>query len=288
LTDVNANHIRLAIDIAGFVVSIETIDEIVAKRIENRYQDFLCTEDSPQISIKINIVPDALYIDPKPGQWVIETDFKDERLEYKSYLERGEVDFTTGRGYLDMAPEANIENFLRATIAWLCVKHDAVLLHAAGVIRNGYGYVFFGPSGAGKTTTSRIAARNYDVVSDDLVVIRIENGSGTLYGVPFRGELSDAPRANQNAPLKAILRIRQDTEHYLEAMPRVIAVADLVASSPFVVRELSLSDMLVAVCDNIARAVPVMSLHFKRDDGYWKVIDEHFDDVPKTASTNGG
>lgn len=288
MTDDRSNLFRLAIDIAGFVVSLEIIDESVAKRIETRYQDFLCTDDSPQLSIKINIVPDALYIEPKPGQWVIETDFKDERLEYQSYLERGEVDFASKSGYLDMAPEANIENFLRAVIAWLCVKNDAVLLHAAGVIRDGFGYVFFGPSGAGKTTTSRIAAKDYDVVSDDLVVIRIENGYGTLYGVPFRGELSDAPRANQNAPLKAIFRIRQDTEHFLEPIPRVMAIADLVASSPFVVRELSLSDMLVNVCDSITKSVPVMALHFKRDDGYWKVIDEHFDDVPKTASANGG
>jgi hypothetical protein len=161
-----------------------------------------------------------------------------------------------------------------------------VLLHAAGVVRNGFGYVFFGPSGAGKTTTSRIAARSFDVVSDDLVVIRIENGSGTLYGVPFRGEMSDAPRANQKAPLKGIFRLRQDTEHYIEPMSRVTAVASLAASSPFIVRELSLSDLLVDICEVIVRSVPVMALHFKRDDGYWKVIDEHFEDVPKTTSTN--
>jgi hypothetical protein len=179
-----------------------------------------------------------------------------------------------------MAPEANIENFLRTVIAWLSIKNKAVLLHAAGVIRNGLGYVFFGPSGAGKTTTSRIAARSSDVVSDDLVIIRLENGIGRLYGVPFRGELSEAPRANQNAPIQAIFRLRQDTDHYIERISPVKAIADLVASSPFIVQELSLSNLLIDVCSNISKSVPILTLHFRRDDGFWRVIDEHFENVP--------
>ncbi|MGB3713791.1 MAG: hypothetical protein WA996_05105 [Candidatus Promineifilaceae bacterium] len=288
MTDERTIRKRLTLHIAGFFVLLETDDELVGNRIRSRYQDFLCTEESPHISIEINVIPEALYIEPKPGPWIIEAEFEDDRLTFQSYLERGEVNLVSGRGYLDVAPEANIENFLRAVFAWLCVKNDGVLLHAAGVIRNGLGYVFFGPSGAGKTTASRIAARSSDVVSDDLVVIRIEKGVGILHGVPFRGEMSDVPRANQKAPLKGIFRIRQDTDHFIEPISRVTAVADLVASSPFVVRELSLTDLLVDVCDMIVRSVPVMALHFKRDDGFWKVIDEHFEDVPKTASANGG
>ncbi len=288
MTDERTNRKRLTLNIAGFCVLLETDDELVGNRIRSRYQDFLSTDESPHISIEINVIPEVLYIEPKPGPWIIEAEFEDDRLTFQSYLERGEVDFATGRGYLDMAPEARIENYLRAVFAWLCVKNNAVLLHAAGVIRNGLGYVFFGPSGAGKTTTSRIAARSSDVVSDDLVVIRIENGASILYGVPFRGEMSDAPRANQNAPLQAIFRIRQDTDHFLEPISTVTAVADLVASSPFVVRELSLTDLLVDVCDSVVRSVPVMTLHFKRDDGFWKVIDEHFEDVPKAASADSG
>jgi len=270
----------ITLDIAGFVINLETDETAVGDRIRSRYQDFLSTDDSPNLSIRINVIPEAQYIEPKPGPWIIETKYQENRLIYQSYFERGEIDFSSGFGFLEMAPEASIENYLRAGIAWLCVKSESVLLHSAGVIREGIGYVFFGPSGAGKTTTSRISAKSADVVSDDLVIIRIDDDAINLYGVPFRGEMSDAPRANQNAPLRAIFRLRQDTEHYLEQISPVTAVADLVASSPFVVQEISLSDMLINVCTKIAKSVPVMALHFKRDDGFWKVIDEHFEDVP--------
>jgi hypothetical protein len=182
------------------------------------------------------------------------------------------VNLINGEGYLEMDPTTQVDNFLRTVFAWLCVTNDALLLHSAGVIRDGLGYVFFGPSGAGKTTTSRLASKLGHVVSDDLVIISCDEKNCTLHGVPFKGELSEAPRANQQAPLKGLYRLRQDTSHYLEPISHIKAVADLVAASPFIVREKHLSDQLMKVCSKIAKCVPVQQLHFKRDDGFWKVI----------------
>lgn len=263
---------RILIKIATFVVALDTSDADVAQRLEQRYHDFLASNETPAISVTLKIVPGALYIEPQPGPWVIESSYENDHLVYCSYQERGEVDLIGGEGYLEMAPEAPVDNFLRTVYAWLCVTNDALLLHSAGVIRDGLGYVFFGPSGAGKTTTSRLASRTAHVVSDDLVIIRCNENDCTLYGVPFKGELSEAPRANQQAPLKGLYRLRQDTSHYLEPIPHIKAVADLVAASPFIVREKHLSDQLMKVCSKIVQCVPIQQLHFKRDDGFWKVI----------------
>ena len=263
---------QILIKIATFVVALNTSNSGVAQRLENRYEEFLASNETPQISVTLKIVPGALYIQPKPGPWVIETSYEEERLTYCSYQERGEVDLISGQGYLEMDTMAPVDNFLRTVFAWLCVTNDALLLHSAGVIRDGFGYVFFGPSGAGKTTTSRLASKTAHVVSDDLVIIRCSEGGCTLHGVPFKGELSEAPRANQQAPLKGLYRLRQDTSHYLEPIPHIKAIADLVAASPFVVREKRLSDQLMKVCSKIVQCVPVQQLHFKRDDGFWKVL----------------
>ena len=279
---------QILINIANFVVALNTNDTDVAHRIQGRYHEFLGTDEIPRVSVTLKIVPGALYIKPRPGPWIIESSYTAERLTYCSYQERGEVDLVSGQGYLEMDPTAQVDNFLRTVYAWLCVQNNALLLHSAGVIRDGFGYVFFGPSGAGKTTTSYLASRTAHVVSDDLVIIQCDENGCTLYGVPFKGELSEAPRANQQAPLKGLFRLRQDTAHYLESVPHVKAVADLVAASPFIVRERKLSAQLMSVCSKIARNVPVQQLHFKRDDGFWKVIDEqHSGKVPQTASPDG-
>lgn len=263
---------QILINIAGFVVALHTNDSSVAERLKERYHEFLGSNETPLISVTLKIVPGALYIEPKPGPWIIESSYDDNRLTFCSYQERGEVDLITGQGHLEMDPSTQVDNFLRTVYAWLCVTNDSLLLHSAGVIRDGLGYVFFGPSGAGKTTTSRLASKTAHVVSDDLVIIRCDDDGCTLNGVPFKGELSEAPRANQKAPLKGLYRLRQDTSHYLEPIPHVRAIADLVAASPFIVREKNLSDQLLTVCSKIARCVPVQQLHFKRDDGFWKVL----------------
>lgn len=267
----NFQH-QILVKIAKFVVALNTSDTSVAQRLELRYHEFLGSNETPDISVTLKIVPGALYIEPRPGPWVIDTSYENDRLTFCSYQERGEVDLISGQGYLEMDPSTQVDNFLRTVFAWLCVTNDALLLHSAGVIRDGWGYVFFGPSGSGKTTTSRLASRTAHVVSDDLVIIGCDENGCTLYGVPFKGELSEAPRANQQAPLKGLYRLRQDTSHYLEPIPHVIAIADLVAASPFIVREKRLSDQLMKVCNKITKSVPVQQLHFKRDDGFWKVL----------------
>jgi hypothetical protein len=231
LTDAKQEH-HILINIADFAVCLVTEEEYVAQRIRSRYHEFLGSTETPLITIELKIIPGAIFIEPEPGQFIIEASYEGDHLTYKSYLERGEVDLIEGRGYLEMSPQASVENLLRAVYAWFCIRNDALLLHSAGVIRDGDGYVFFGPSGAGKTTTSRLAARTALVVSDDLVIIRCDESGGTLYGVPFKGQVSDAPRANQKAPIKGIFRLRQDTSHYIEPLSPIKAVADLVWLPP--------------------------------------------------------
>lgn len=278
---------QIIIEIADIAVSITTTDPNVAQRIRHSYRDFLQPNAVPAVTFSVIVKPGAMYIEPHPGNWIIESHYTTERLTYKSYTEYGELNLVTGQGFLEMAPDAYIENYLRVIYAWLCLNTDGLLLHSSGVVRQGVGYVFFGPSGAGKTTTSRLAAREATVLSDDLVIIRKKGEQYYLFGVPFKGELSDAPRANQNAPLKGIFRLRQDARHYIEPMSRVVAVAEMAGSAPFINNVPALNGKLLSTCNRVAKAVPIQQLHFRRDDGFWKVIDEFFTPVSQASLTDG-
>ena len=257
-------------------------------RIRQRYAAFLSAEtDRVDAHITVNVIPGARYIDITPGSWRIETTTQNDIVHFKSYLEQGTLDLARGIGHVNMAPEAHIENYLRVVYAHLSMQQNSLLLHAAGVMRQGKGYVFFGPSGAGKTTTSRLAAASGDVLSDDLVILREHEDGYHLYGVPFKGELSDAPRANQTAKLQGIYRLRQARKHALSALSRITATAELAGAAPFVNNDKALAGTLIEVCNHIARSVPVQTLHFRRDDGFWQVIDEQDTLISKTAPTDG-
>ena len=69
---------------------------------------------------------------------------------------------------MDIASSA-LANFLRVTYALLLIRHGGFLFHSAGMIRNGCGYLFYGHSGSGKTTVSRLSQNHVTLLSDDLV-----------------------------------------------------------------------------------------------------------------------
>ena len=144
------------------------------------------------------------FIPIEPGPWKIETAMDEEgNVHFKSFFEDGWFNLQSSRGELVMRPQGNPENFLRVWYAWRLAEVGAILVHASGLIKNGLGYCFFGASGSGKTTITRLSGGTL-ILSDDLVVVKCGETSKDapviLFGVPFRGELVEGPRINAFAP----------------------------------------------------------------------------------------
>ena len=73
-------------------------------------------------------------------------------------------------------------------------RRDGVILHGCGISIDGRGIVFAGESGAGKSTLSRLWAQKegIEILSDDRVIVRRQNGSFYLYGTPWHGDAAFA------------------------------------------------------------------------------------------------
>ncbi len=78
---------------------------------------------------------------------------------------------------------------LRIVHTLVLARQGGFLLHAASAVRNGKAFVFAGVSGAGKTTLSRLAPADADVLSDEISYVRKEAGGYYAYGTPFAGEV---------------------------------------------------------------------------------------------------
>jgi hypothetical protein len=230
----------------------------------------------PDVQIQAWVEPGDPFIPFRPGPWVVNTSMHGERVEFVSHQEKGWFDLQSRRGELVLRPEGNPENYLRVMYAWRCLDRDALLIHASGMIRNGGGHVFFGPSGSGKTTTANLSTEAI-VLSDDLVILHRERAEGSpavrVYGVPFRGEMIEAGRANASAPLIGLYTLVKDSAHRLVDVDRTQAVARLVACVPFVMAQPENARRALALCEEITRLVRVKGLHFRQDAGFWKVID---------------
>jgi len=265
----------LSILIAGIAAELDLsrLPPETRAGIVSTYAPFAGTNAAVPIHVCVEFAPGAPFIEPEQHrEWQIRTRERAGQVQYTSFYERGWIDLSAGIAYVLLRRAGNLENFLRVLYARECLARGGLLLHASGVIRNGRGYVFFGPSGAGKTTVTRLS-RDETVLSDDLVIVAPHHGCCWVYGVPFRGTMSEAPRTNAAAPLCGLFALDKAPTHRVVELAPVYAVAQLAACVPFVMGQAAAAAQVVAICTALAAKVPVRTLHFRPDAGFWNLLD---------------
>lgn len=265
------------LNIAGIVCEIQPTTAAYRTAMLTRYADFI-VEDADEIAMRLTIQrTEALSLLPQTRgtTWQTDIERQGDKLHVTSYHERGTIDLANRTATLELAPHVRIENFLRIIYAWLCLDNDGLLVHAAGIIRDGQGFVFFGPSGSGKSTTAKLSAGSADILSDDLVIVRKLDGRFHLFGVPFRGEMAEAGRLNRQAPLVGLYRLRQASAHRIQSLSLAQAVAELSIVVPFVVKTKEANRQLMHVSAELAQTVGVQQLQFRKNPEFWQVIDDN-------------
>ncbi len=203
-----------------------------------------------------------------PGRFRIRSHWQDGRLD----LEAGRADLMlTDRRETEL--RMSLENFLRVSCQLLLPRRRAFLFHSAGVLHQGRCHLFFGQSGAGKSTATALSEPR-KALSDDMVLIDASGPEVLAHAVPFFGLYPMQDRVRGAFPVSGAFRLRQDTGDRLVRLGTARAVATVSASVPFVqdlgLRQADLTDLITDVC----RAVPAYDLHFTRSARFWALIDD--------------
>ncbi|MFL6233054.1 MAG: hypothetical protein ACJ76N_07965 [Thermoanaerobaculia bacterium] len=165
------------------------------------------------------------------------------------------------------------ENYLRMLTAYRLLEQGGALLHSAGVSDGEVAWLLLGPSGAGKTTASRLClAGGATVLSDDLNAVLFAGGEARLRKLPFTGDLGERAGGPESVPLRAVLRLAQGEVEGLRPLSPAAALAALVAASPFVNRDPWRREALLAVLERLARSVPAWEVTFSREGGLWGML----------------
>jgi hypothetical protein len=163
-----------------------------------------------------------------------------------------------------------VDYFLRAVMAVLIFKKGGLMVHGAGILHQGKGFLFFGKSGSGKTTVSR-SSLNDTVLNDDLVVLMPQKNKWQLLSTPFWNPTQVEPKPIQTS-LHAIYRLIQDKTVFVESLNPSRALAELFANIPIVPIVPSLCEELMERCISLLHDVPAYGLHFLPDGSFWQVI----------------
>lgn len=181
------------------------------------------------------------------------------------------LELTGSRGRLEVGahpgPAGSPQPFglhvaLRSLIPMLLPRFDGCLVHACGVALEGRGLVFFGRSGAGKSTVARAFPRDV-VFSDELVAVRREPAGVRLHSTPFFGELV-LDRRSREAPLHAALSLVQAPLTSVAPLDAAEAMSRLVACVALPVGDLGLEAEAFRVAADLVPATRWLQMRFER------------------------
>lgn len=270
------NNPPIVFSIAGIVVALRLEDTKLYYRIEERYRAFN-SEKIPQFTV--NITPLPIPVSPN---FMAEVNFHyesdGEKVTFNLPGFYGDIDLSKGNANLYTSSTRIVETtdyLLRVIYALIIFKQGGLLFHGAGIIRNSETYLFFGHSGAGKSTVARLSP-NDTVINDDLVVLLPQAGKWTVFATPFWNPTQVKP-APVSAPLKGLYRLVQDKTVYLEPLGAGQGLAELISNIPVIPDNPFLNMELFTRGRELLENIPAYRLHFLPDDSFWQVVQNEND-----------
>jgi len=212
-----------------------------------------------------------------PELYRLEQRWEGDRLFALSYEFAGWYDAPSREGQLALTSTDGdslhraVENFLRVVTAHRSLAEGGFLLHGAGLVRGGRAHVFFGPSGAGKTTVTLLSDGDL-ILGDDLVLIRRGEEGYEACAVPFRGLYREPPETDRAFPLAGCYRLVQAPTDSLERLSPARGAGELISSLPFVVENPSATVQALESVSRVAEALPVYRLHFRKSPEFWDLL----------------
>ena len=139
--------------------------------------------------------------------------------------------------------------------------HASALVHTCGLIDDGAAVLLFGPPEAGKSTSARLwQAAGATILSDDRVVVRVQDGRLWAYGTPWH---SSTPLVSPlAAPIKAALALRHGPANTASLLSPAAAARRLLPEIHLPLWSAPAVDQAMAVADALATSVPCYDFAF--------------------------
>jgi hypothetical protein len=231
-----------------------------------------------------------LSFDLRGWEYSLDFDYQPSAVRLAGLGFMGRLDWRPGLTGAVWTPEAGtdrfteiFENFLRVMTAYRLLEMGGVMLHSAGVESGGRAWIFFGRSGAGKTTLSRKSLfSGRRVLSDDINAVRPhpegDSGRMVVERMPFAGDLGRTGEPGEAFPLAGLFRLeksRGPTETSVDLRPLgpAAAVAALAACAPFVNLDPHREEVLSRRLESLVEEVPCRILSSSLDGDVWALLE---------------
>ncbi|MFH1062914.1 MAG: hypothetical protein V1747_08560 [Candidatus Omnitrophota bacterium] len=237
------------LSIGGICLKIKSDDLDFIKKIAQEFSAFVQAKDSSDyflIEVIHDYTPqeiDSISVFKKKAVFKVQGD---------EFIGSINVEHKTAKVHLaDLAGVFNC--FLRVFYSVVLLENNGFLVHSVGLACQDNGYLFAGASESGKTTTAKMA-KDFQVLSDELVIIRHVNGKVYLFSTPFKGEF-DGPISSQCVYLQMISFLSKNIPNGFRVLSKMETFSNLLANIFFFAWDDESNQKLInqvkSVCDCI-------------------------------------
>ena len=267
---------RLVLGLGGIATEIRTHSKGIEEYLPKTYGTFVESRE-PRVRLSLGSVEDDYPFRTLIGTMMTYT--RGKRVIGKFREMAGYVDTATGAGrglILRDNYRQDVNNYLRMVIDAMTPPLDAILFHTAGIARDGHCYLFYGPSAAGKSTITKLAAQRYDVLTDDMLILRLEDGVIRAASCGFwGGETKAYPTKKIDLPVKGFFRLKKGEKNRARRLDPIEAALEIVCGIPSMERPKRDYRFILDLASEAVARTPSYELEFhKEDDSFWGVIDE--------------
>lgn len=275
----------VVIDFAGGPYAFTQLSAVQAAAARDRFGE-LCRLPAGQAAVTARVfrAPEGEFraITEVPWEYTFDIDYAPASVRLAGLRFMARLDWTPALRVALWTPEdaalvshGVFENLFRVVVAYRLLEQGGVLLHSAGVARNGGAYLFCGCSGAGKSTLSRLSlAAGHTVLSDDINALCPTDAGIMVEKLPFAGDLGQTAAPSGSYPVRAICRLEKGPEHALRRLSPARAVAALLACAPFVNRNPYRQDALLRALTTLLTQIPAFTLQFAPNARFWDLLND--------------
>jgi len=274
----------------SYVLRFICEDQGVLDLLDLHFHDYLL-DAQPDVSIIITVVTPE-KISTVKNVSASRYEFLDkETVNFGPNLIEGRWDFCNKRFNLLISKSLMVQEELWLFDRFLCSlyytlvmndtnrNHCPFIVHSSGVIRDGRGYVFFGPPESGKSTIASLS-RKFTVIHDDMNIVTLDGKSVMIEGVPFNPKLIN--RTNEKAPLSMICSLHKSDTVKLERgsadeFTRKVLAEIFLPMPLFSNDRKSAFQYLLTCVRELSQKVPYYRLYFKKDERFWDIIEKEED-----------
>ena len=269
---------KLCFKVADLCFSIEAPSASMIKKLLPSYAPFYVAEGENSNSMLYVVVNNGVVDANAEGEELGQFDCGGTNHGVYRLAEGYKVVISTVEGHLASAMKTNADfskcvislfgdeddqrfglgNAMMIAFAFAAAYYNVVLMHASVTMNNGYGYLFLGKSGTGKSTQVANWLKNVegcDLVNDDNPIIRVIDGAPVLFGSPWSGKT--ACYRNIKVPLGAVLKIQRDSTNHVEPLDPVNAFATLLSACSSIRSD---EKVYNNTCGIVSRLIPMVTM----------------------------